>query len=64
VKVTNYFAGGAYEVDQSGIVQGDGTILFAGTVRRRYYAFEGQNVAMAECGPQGCGGLHYFLTDP
>ena len=63
VKVTNYYAGGAYELDQSGIVQADGTILIAGTVTRRYYAFEGQNVAMVECGPQGCG-PGYFLTDP
>jgi len=59
-----YFPGGGYELDQSEVVQADGTILITGTVTRRYYGLGGQEVAMLECGPQGCGsGLKYFLTD-
>ena len=35
VKVSNYFIGGAYEVDQSGVLQEDETILITGTVTRQ-----------------------------
>jgi len=64
VKVTNYYAGGTYELDQAGVVQANGSISIAGTITRKYYAFAGQTVAMVECSPQGCGsGLRYFLTD-
>jgi len=63
VNVINYYAGGSYETDQTGIVQADSSILIAGTVTRRYYAFASQNVAMIQCTSHGCVGLQYFLTD-
>ena len=71
VKVVNFYpslllgtsADGSYELDQTGVVQANSSILIAGTVTRMDYAFGGQNLAMIQCTSQGCGALQYFLTD-
>jgi len=63
VKVTSYFAGGAYELDQSGVVQADLSILISATTTRKYYSFGGQPVAMTTCSGGTCSALTYFLTD-
>jgi len=62
IMVTTYFAGGAYELDQTGTVQDD-EIYISATTTRRYYAFGGQSIAMAECTGGTCTGPTYFLTD-
>jgi hypothetical protein len=58
-----YFEGGAFELDRAAVLQSSGVFQLTGVVTRKYYSFAGQMVAMAECGPQGCGSLNYFLTD-
>ena len=58
VKVSNYFIGGAYEVDESGVYDEEEGIIISATATRRYYAFGGQNMAMEDGD-----GLNYFLTD-
>ena len=63
VKVTSYFAGGAYELDQSGVVQANGTILVDEPSIRKYYSFGGQPVAMTSSASDTCATLCYFLTD-
>jgi RHS repeat-associated protein len=65
VKVTSYFAGGSYELDQSGLVQADSTILVSATTTRKYYSFAGQTIAMGttDTGIPGTVTLDYFLTD-
>ncbi len=63
VKVTSYFAGGSYELDQSGVVQADGSILVSATTTLKYYSFAGQPVAMTSCAGGTCAALTYFVTD-
>jgi len=63
VKVTSYFAGGSYELDQGGVMQADGSILVSATTTMKYYSFAGQPVAMTTCANGTCSSLSYFLTD-
>ena len=63
VKVTSYFAGGTYELDQSGVVQANGTILVSEPSIRKYYSLGGQPVAMTTCTSGTCEDPIYFLTD-
>jgi hypothetical protein len=58
VKVNLYLLGGAYELDQSGVVLANGTIQVNQTVTRKYYTFGGATIAMKEGTT-----LKYFLTD-
>ena len=63
VKVTSYYMGGAYELDQSGVVDANGTILVSNTTTLKYYSFAGQPVAMTSCEGGTCAALTYLLTD-
>ena len=55
-------AGGSYELDQSGVVQADGSILVFATTTRKYYSFAGQTIAMSttDTGIPGTVTLDYF----
>ena len=65
VKGTDYFAGGSYELEQSGVVQADLTIQVAATTTLKYYSFAGQLVAMTSSATSNnpCATLCYFLSD-
>ena len=58
VKVTSYFAGGSYELDQTGVVQADLSILVSPGITKRYYSLAGMPVAL-----NYGSGLQYLLTD-
>ena len=62
VKVTSYFAGGSYELEQTGDVQADLSMTVSAPTTRKYYALAGQPVAMTNCSGSTCSVRTWFIS--